>query len=1292
MIKRLEIGLKPHLFDSEAACLKHKVQDYFGWDVGDIRVIRVITFDIDISEKEFELIRRDIFTNPVVHVSSYEPLSRDFDWIIWVGLRPGVRDTAGSVAVEAISDYLGRELPEGSAAYTSKIFEFHGSGLTGEQLEIIARELLANELIQQWKIIARRDWNPDDGIGFILPRVVLDHEPSVEIIPIPSDEFLKKLSDERNLALNYQDIPVIRAYFNRPDVRRERERVGLSDPTDVELEAISQARSDHCNHNTFKGYFEYVDLDTGKKMVIDNLFKSCIEEPTLELQKKKDWVISVLWDNAGVARFDDSNYYVITGETHNSPSNMEAYGGALTGIVGVYRDIMGTGKGARMVGGLYGYCVGPRDYRGPLKPHLHPRRLLDGVVEGVRDGGNKHGVPTLFGNLYHHESYLGKCLVFVASIGIMPEMVKNGPCEKKRPEPGDLIVMCGGRVGKDGIHGVTASSEAYSEHTPAGHVQIGDPYTQKKMHDFLLEARDEGLISFITDNGGGGLSSSIGESARLAGGAYVELDKVPLKYEGLDVWEIWVSESQERMTVGVKPEHIERLMELSRKHEVESTVIGRYEDSGKLHLTYRGKTCAYLDISFFEEDFPQWKFRAEWTGPERRGLVEPVLKEPEDYGRLLGTLLSRPNINSREWIHRQYDHEVQGTSVIKYFVGRTRDIPSDAVVIRPVLSSRRGLAVAQALHPFYGVIDTYHMVGASIDECIRRLIAVGGKLDEIGGVDNFCWPSIQYDPESNPDGKYKAAQLVRANLALKHYCSFFGIPLLSGKDSMYVDGMLKGAFGERHKVSGLPTMQFTATTVVPDVRNCVTMELKRAGDYVYVVGITRDELGGSEYYDLFGYTGLNVPKVREDEFLEVYKAVSNAIRKGIVASCHGIFRGGLGVHCAMVAFGGCLGIDIDLREVPVPDNVKRNDVVLFSESGGRFLVTVSPEYADELEKCLENVPFARVGRVTEDKVFRCRGLDGEVLFEEPIDELKLLWAGKDSQPCESVSNTCDIYFDKAENTSGIYIKKSPKALVLTGFGLNCDYETAYSLEVAGAGAERVHLNDVISGAKKLEDYQIFVIDGGFSWGDDHGAGVIMAVRLKHRLGDRLLEFVERGNLVIGICNGFQVLVNLGLLPGRKPGELRREVALIDNDCGNFVDRWVWLKTEAASRCVFTKGIDVVEYPVRHGEGKFYASEEVLDSIEKNCQVVFRYALPDGSPAGGRFPYNPNGSLNDIAGICDITGRVLGLMPHPEAFNHWTNHPDWTYYREILRRKGKSLPEEGLGIQLFRNGVYYLNNS
>jgi len=585
----------------------------------------------------------------------------------------------------------------------------------------------------------------------------------------------------------------------------------------------------------------------------------------------------------------------------------------------------------------------------------------------------------------------------------MPKLIKGQPSELKRPEAEDLIIMSGGLVGKDGIHGVTASSEIYSESTPAGHVQIGDPYTQKKMHDFLLEARDEGLISFITDNGGGGLSSSIGESALLSGGAFVELDKVPLKYEGLDVWEIWVSESQERMTVAVHPEHLDRFMALSKKHEVESTVIGCYKSNGKLHLTYKGETCAYLDLSLFTEDFPQWEFDAHWRSPEARGMSEPVLSQPQDYTRLLHDILQSANVSSREWIQRQYDHEVQGGSVVKFLCGRERDVPNDAVVMRPVLESNRGLAVAQALNPTYSMIDTYDMVAVTIDETVRRILSVGAQLDKIGGVDNFCWPNIQYDPELNPDGRHKAAQLVRANWALRDICLAYGIPLLSGKDSMYVDGHLEGRYGDRHKISGLPTMQFTATGLVPDFRNCLTMESKLPGDLVYVLGETLNELGGSEYYEILGHVGVNVPQVRVETNLALYRAVEEAIRDGLIASCHGIYRGGLLVHAALVAMGSLLGMKLELASVPkklhssskpqAKQEMLRNDQILFSESSGRFLVTISPHQQGQFEARFHNLPFALVGEVTPQPYLSVKGISGDLLINEPVAELKASWKG-----------------------------------------------------------------------------------------------------------------------------------------------------------------------------------------------------------------------------------------------------------------------------------------------------------
>ena len=514
------------------------------------------------------------------------------------------------------------------------------------------------------------------------------------------------------------------------------------------------------------------------------------------------------------------------------------------------------------------------------------------------------------------------------------------------------------------------------------------------MHDFLLIARDEGLTRFITDNGGGGLSSSVGESAMISNGCEVWLEKVPLKYEGLDMWEIWISESQERMTIAVHPDHLERFMALSREHEVESTVIGTYTDTGKLHITYNGETCAYVDMDLLDKGFPRWEFDALWRDPADRGLFEPPLSQPLDFNSLIPVMLARPNICSKEWITRQYDHEVQGTSVIKPLVGVHRNIPSDASVIRPILSSDRGLVFSQALLPWYSRIDAGHMMACTIDEAVRRMIAVGGSLSHMGGVDNFCWPNIQYDPVQNPDGRFKAAQLVRACRALKTSCLAYGIPLLSGKDSMYVDGHLTGAFGERIKVSALETCQFSACGVIEDVNRCVTMDAKMPGDLVYVLGETRNELGASEYYELMGQIGLQVPEVHHDRFKIIYRVLEKAMEKELTASCRAVARGGLAVHLAQVAMAGGLGMEVDLARVPMDDarGDLRNDRLLFSESAGRFIVSVSPSNREVFEKMFKGLACALVGRVTDTHTrLKITGMDGENLVDSGLDILEHAW-------------------------------------------------------------------------------------------------------------------------------------------------------------------------------------------------------------------------------------------------------------------------------------------------------------
>jgi len=980
MIYRLETALKKSLSDPEGEVLKARAKDYFNIELNEVRTINVLMFDIPISENEFEYLAREIFCNPVTQTYSKDFIDMEFDYSIYVGFRPGVCDTAGNTAVEAVSDMLGRKFNDDQKIYTGKRYCIKGASLKKEDMELISSELLANDIIQTWNVYS---YNSVKECGFPeekLPKVKIFHKPEVKEMVFNSDQDLECISNERNLALNIQDIPVIREYFEREEVKSERKGLDLENPTDIELEFIAQARSDHCNHNTFQGKFYYKDKDSGESFILDNPFKQCIKEPTLKLKEELDYVVSVLWDNAGVAEFDDEFNYVITGETHNSPSNMEAYGGSLTGIVGVYRDPLGTGLGAKLVMGSYGFCTGHRDYNGDLKPKLHPRRLLDGIIEGVKDGGNKSGVPTTFGQVYFDNRYIGKSLVFVTAVGIIPKEINGKPCHKKTTSPGEFVVMCGGRVGKDGIHGVTASSETFSENTPAGHGQIGDPYTQKKMHDFLLEARDKGLISFVTDNGGGGLSSSVGESARFSGGCRVNLDKVPLKYQGLDPWEIWVSESQERMTIAVSKDNIDEFMELSAKHCVESTIIGDYTDTGKLHILWYEKTIAWIDIDLPEKGFPQWEFEAEWSSPESRGFFEPVLSEPKDYNKLILDMLAQQNICSKKWIQRQYDHEVQGGSVIKPLIGVNRNIPPDASVTRPVLTSEKGIAFTQTINPGYSDLDTDNMTRLVVDEAVRKLVVTGCDSEKIGGVDNFCWPAISYDEKTNPDGKLKAAKLVRSCLALKDICLDYKLPLLSGKDSMYVDGHLKGRYGEAIKVSAPESLQFSATGVIEDIKKTITCDFKIPDSLIYLIGETKNELGGSEYYQLLNTKGVNIPVVDQCSNKKIYRNFHEAAVKELVYSARSVGKGGIGVGLLLCSIAGGLGIDIMLENIRTEGNLTF-DKILFSESAGRIITSVSPKMKSEFERVISQsgVKFSCIGKVRYDNKINIKYNDKELI-------------------------------------------------------------------------------------------------------------------------------------------------------------------------------------------------------------------------------------------------------------------------------------------------------------------------
>ncbi len=997
MAHRIEVCLKTNLKDALGQKTLKRAKEDLNLPVQDIRTYKVYLVEMELSESQLEDIAKGPFSDPVIqHFTINTPIAskiaketnQQWQWVIEVGFRPGVTDNEGKTAKEAIELLIGRRLKQDEGVYTSTGYLVMGS-LNEAQAHCLATDLLANDLIQRTTIAPferlGEDYGKTGSPFFFVPRV--REETKVEVLEFDlismSDDDLVKLSRERVLVLSLEEMKILQAHMKDLRVIEERKKIGLGPRyTDCELEALAQTWSEHCKHKIFNAKINYKRPDGEEE--IDSLFNTYIKGATQKIRKQldqRDWCLSVFKDNAGVVSFTDELNVAFKVETHNSPSALDPYGGALTGIVGVNRDPFGTGLGAKLVFNTDVFCFGPPDYDKPIpKGLLHPKRIFEGVREGVEHGGNQSGIPTVNGSIVFDQRYLGKPLVFCGTGGIMPKNIGGRPSYEKKAMPGDAIVMCGGRIGKDGIHGATFSSEELHEGSPATAVQIGDPITQKKMTDFLLRARDLGLYNSITDNGAGGLSSSVGEMALESGGFELHLDRAPLKYPGLQPWEILVSEAQERMTVAVPQEKLDEFLKLSEKMGVESTVLGTFTDSGKYHCLYEGKTVAYLDMDFIHDGVPQMHLTAIWEPPRHE---EPDFQCPNDLGGELKTLLSRFDICSKEYVVRQYDHEVQGGSVIKPLCGATNDGPSDAAILRPDLTRLEGLVVSHGICPRFSDIDTYYMVCAAVDEAVRNALCVGAKFDEMSGLDNFCW----CDPvqsEKTPDGHYKLAQLVRANKALYDICTTYMIPCISGKDSMKNDATIGGV-----KISIPPTLLFSLIGKIDDVRKAITMDVKSPGDLIYVLGTTYPELGASEYFVAKGFTGNSIPKVRIDEAAARYKALSKATSQGLISSCHDCSDGGLGVCLAEKAFSGNLGMDIDLSAVPA-EEINRVDHLLFSESQSRFVVTVRPENKAAFEDIMSDSVISLVGEVSMSKRL-VMTYDGKKVINEPVEELKRAW-------------------------------------------------------------------------------------------------------------------------------------------------------------------------------------------------------------------------------------------------------------------------------------------------------------
>ena len=915
-----------------------------------------------LQAKQVEQLADELFADALVEEYRSAPVGDELleaandsaGTLVHVLLKPGVMDPVAQSAETAARDF-GFSI---SAIRTMRKYWIDAA--SDEHLQVVSNRILANDAIEQVVV---------GPLPFDHLHVGSDYQFELRRTQLSGldDDGLMKLSRTGQLYLQLAEMQTIQRYF--AELGRE--------PTDVELETIAQTWSEHCSHKTLAGRIAYRDERGARQF--ENMLKETIFAATVELRSQwgeNDWCVSVFRDNAGVVRFDEANNLAFKVETHNHPSALEPYGGANTGIGGVIRDTIGTGLGAKPICNTDVFCFAPPDTPIDSLPPgvLPPKQVMRGVVSGVRDYGNRMGIPTVNGAVYFDKRYLGNPLVYCGNVGILPKDKTF-----KQPQPGDLIVSVGGRTGRDGIHGATFSSAeltSESESLSGGAVQIGNAIEEKKVLDVLMAIRDRGLYTAITDCGAGGFSSAVGEMGEEIG-AEVWLERAPVKYAGLTYTEIWISEAQERMVLSVPPESWSEVEQLCAAESVEATVIGKFEPTGRLVLKYEGAVVADLTMDLLHYGRPP---------VVREAVYEPAAVKPQptlerdDYSSDLCRVLGSYNVASKQWIIRQYDHEVQGGSVIKPLVGKRMDGPSDAAVVRPVLESRRGAVISCGMNPHYGDFDTYQMAASAIDEAVRNCVAVGADPSRIAILDNFCWGDCE---KSETLGA-----LVRAALACHDLSLEFETPFISGKDSLNNEFSYLDDKGEKQTIAIPPSLLISAMGQIDDVGHCVTMDLKSPGNRLYLVGATKDELGGSHFALVNGLEGGAVPTVDPPIAKQTFAALHAAISAGEVRSCHDLSEGGLAVAAAEMAFAGGVGAQLDLSVLPQLPMAS----LLFSESNSRFLCEIVPDKAAAFETLMAAVACACVGETVAEPRLKIRlERDGTTVVDESLDELKAAW-------------------------------------------------------------------------------------------------------------------------------------------------------------------------------------------------------------------------------------------------------------------------------------------------------------
>lgn len=868
---------------------------------------------------------------------------------------PGVTD---NVAVSTAKALRENNVPISGVATCRKYWV--NSDAHDDEVDRLATKVLSNHNIEMVKTDQLRMNKLFDGEAY---EFELLHAP---ILGKAAGE-LKSISERMQLSLNVTEMQTIQAYFADEEQR---------EPTNIELETIAQTWSEHCSHKTLAGRVDY--QDDRQHRFFENMLKETIFAATVEIRRRlagDDWCVSVFKDNAGIVKFDEKQNVAFKVETHNHPSALEPYGGANTGIGGVIRDPMGTGLGARPVCNTDVFCFAPPDTSPDDLPKgvLHPKTIAHGVVAGVRDYGNRMGIPTVNGAVFFDKRYLGNPLVYCGNVAMIP----IDKCEKE-VKPGDFIVTVGGKTGRDGIHGATFSSVDLDQNTEivsAGAVQIGDAVTEKIVMDVILEARGRGLYRAITDCGAGGFSSAVGEMAEETG-AEVWLDQAPLKYSGLSYTEIWISEAQERMVLAVPPENWDTFAALCKSEDVNTARIGKFTDTNRLVLKYGDNEVCNMSMQFLHGGRPKIVRKATFQPPLGGPLNVPRRADyTADVMKILGSL----NVCSKEWIIRQYDHEVQGGSVVKPLVGVRRDGPSDAAVVRPDLNSDRGLVVSCGMNPYFGDLDPYWMAASAIDEALRNCVAVGANPSRIAILDNFCW--------GNPEDPNVLGSLVRAALACYDFALTFQTPFISGKDSLYNE--YKNT-DDNTRVVIPGSLLISALGQMESVELAVTMDLKSAGNKLFQIGATKDELGGSHFALVNSQTGGQVPTVDPDRAPKIFNALHRAISRGLIESCHDLSEGGLAVAAAEMAFAGECGLDLDLSALSTTSGLADSATLLFSESNTRFLIEVAQQNIAALQTEFANLPIIELGNVTNSDRLTIKQ-ESTSIIDAKLSDLKAAW-------------------------------------------------------------------------------------------------------------------------------------------------------------------------------------------------------------------------------------------------------------------------------------------------------------